>query len=288
MVKAIDIHVHPPAADVQRETDEERKAREARRRPGQMAGMRLSADELAEYYAELNMMAVLMPMDTESATGEPPMENAYVADLVRRHPGQFVGFGAVDPRKGKVAVQQLDEVVDLGLKGLKLHPGGGAFYANDRAFYPLWERCQELGLITLFHTGTTGLGAMQPGGAGIKLDHMKPVPNIDDVAADFPELTVIMAHPPFPWDREGLAMLIHKSNVYMDLSGWAPVYFDPLVVEYAKTIGQNKMLYGSDWPALLPERWTAEFDAYEVPEPAYTKIMHDNAAKLLGLDPIGS
>jgi len=283
MVKAIDIHIHPPGPDVRPETEDERRAREARRRPGQMTALRLTADELADYYAQLDMIAVLLPMDTESATGQPPMENRYVAELVERHPNRFIGFGAVDPRKGKVAVEQLDEVVDLGLKGLKFHPGAGAFFANDRAYYPLWERCQELGLITLFHAGTTGVGAMQPGGGGIKLEHMKPVPYIDDVAADFPELTVIMAHPPFPWDREGLAMLIHKANVYMDLSGWAPIYFDSLVVEYAKTIGQDKMLYGSDWPALSPERWTREFDGLEVPEPAYSKIMRGNAAKLLGL-----
>ena len=70
----------------------------------------------------------------------------------------------------------------------------------------------------------------------------------------------------------------------MDLSGWAPQYFDPLVVQYAKTIAQDKILYGSDWPGLTPQRWEAEFAAYEVEETVLAKIMAGNAAKLLGLE----
>ena len=281
MVRAIDIHVHPPApgAAASRAGVEPQQ-----RRPGQMPSESMSVEQLVEFYAKLDMMAVLLPMDTETATGRPPMENSYVAELVKRYPDRFIGFGCVDPWKGKIAIAQLDEIVDLGLKGLKFHAGSQEFFANDRRFYPLWERCQELGLITLFHTGTTGLGAFQPGGGGIKLEYMRPIPYVDDVAADFPELQIIMAHPPFPWDRDGLAMLIHKSNVYMDLSGWAPQYFDPLVVQYALTIAQDKMLYGSDWPVLSPERWEREFAEYDFPDDVLQKIMRDNTAKLLGLD----
>ena len=203
---------------------------------------------------------------------------------MERYPEQFIGFGAVDPWKGERAVQQLDEIVELGLKGLKFHAGTQRFFANDTRFYRLWGRAQELGLIVLFHSGTTAAGATLPGGGGVKLGYTRPIPYIDDVAADFPELQIIMAHPPFPWDKEGLAMLMHKPNVFMDLSGWAPKYFDPLVVQYARTLAQDKMLYGSDWPVLSPERWESDFAEYNFPEETLTKIMRDNSAKLLGLD----
>jgi predicted TIM-barrel fold metal-dependent hydrolase len=111
---------------------------------------------------------------------------------------------------------------------------------------------------------------------------MKPVPYIDDIAADFPDLKIILAHPSFPWDKEGLAVIRHKPNVYMDLSGWSPSYFDPLVVQYAKTIAQDKILYGSDWPVVTPNRWLRDWAAYEVEPAVNQKIFRDNAAKLLG------
>ncbi len=77
-------------------------------------------------------------------------------------------------------------------------------------------------------------------------------------------------------------MLRHKPNVYMDLSGWAPAYFDPLVVQYARTIAQDKILYGSDWPVLTPQRWLRDWEKYEFAPEVDIKIMRDNAAKLLG------
>jgi len=127
-----------------------------------------------------------------------------------------------------------------------------------------------------------GVGAGQPGGGGIKLGYTKPIPYMDDVAADFPELKIILAHPSFPWAQEGLAMIRHKPNVFMDLSGWSPLYFDPIVMQYATTICQDKVLFGSDWPVITPERWLKDWATYNVDPAVDRKIMRDNAAKLLG------
>lgn len=284
MVRAIDIHVHLPIPlELQDPADRERTAAMARYFGSRAAEQRpMDVDALADYYARLDMMAVLLVVDAETATGSRPVPMTFVAQAVAQHPDRFIGFGSVDPHKGAAAVRQLDEIVGLGLRGLKFHAGSQRFFANDRAFYPLWKRCEELGLIMLFHSGTTGVGAGTPGGGGIKLEYMRPVPYVDDVAADFPALPIILAHPSFPWDKEGLAMIRHKPNVYMDLSGWAPAYFDPLVVQYARTIGQDKMLYGSDWPVLTPERWLKDFAEYQFDPAVERKIMRDNAAKLLG------
>jgi uncharacterized protein len=282
MVRAIDIHVHIPSPNpTARESATSGAmnryfgANAAEQRPMDVA-------QLADLYAELDMMAVLLTIDSETISGNPPLPMSYIAGAVKEYPERFIGFGAVDPHKGKIAVNQLDEIADLGLKGLKFHAGSQHFFTNDPKFYPLWQRASELGLICLFHSGTTGVGAGTPGGGGIKLEYMKPIPYIDDIAADFPDLKIILAHPPFPWDREGLAMLRHKPNVYMDLSGWAPAYFDPLVVQYARTIAQDKILYGSDWPVLTPQRWLRDWAQYEFAPEVDIKIMRDNAAKLLG------
>jgi predicted TIM-barrel fold metal-dependent hydrolase len=284
MVRAIDIHVHIPSPSA---SEREASSSGAMNRyfGARAAEQRtMDVEQLADYYAELDMMAVLLTVDSETVSGNPPVPMSYIADAVKRHPDRFVGFGAVDPHKGQMAVDQLSEIADLGLRGLKFHAGSQRFYTNDPQYFPLWERAAELGLICLFHSGTTGVGAGTPGGGGIKLKYMRPIPYIDDVAAEFPELTIIMAHPPFPWDKEGLAMIRHKPNVYMDLSGWAPAYFDPLVVQYAKTIAQDKILYGSDWPVLTPERWMRDWAAYEVEPDVEIKILRDNAARLLSLE----
>ena len=284
MVRAIDIHVHLPTPErFQSERARERSAAMGRYFGAGAAEQRsMDADQLADYYRELDMMAVLLVSDTETVTGDPPMPMSYVAEVVEKHSDAFIGFGGIDPHKGAAAIRDLDEIAGLGLKGLKFHAGSQRFFANDPEFYPIWERCQELGLIVLFHSGTTGVGAGQPGGGGIKLKYTRPIPYMDDVAADFPELNIILAHPSFPWDREGLAVIRHKPNVFMDLSGWSPLYFDPLVVQYAKTITQDKILYGSDWPVITPDRWLRDFATLGFEPDVERKIMLENSARLLG------
>jgi predicted TIM-barrel fold metal-dependent hydrolase len=174
-------------------------------------------------------------------------------------------------------------ITELGLIGAKFHPGIQAFYPNDRQFYPLYEKITELGVPALFHTGTNGLGAGKPGGMGVKLDYSRPI-YLDHVAADFPELTIIGAHPAWPWHDEMLAIIGHKSNVFMDLSGWSPKYVPKAIIDEARTRLQDRILFGSDYPFIMPERWLADFDSLEGFSPEVRqKILHDNAARILKL-----
>ncbi len=244
-----------------------------------------STEEMAEYYQRLDMFGVLFAIDSETATGRPPVPNDYFADCIRRWPDTFTAFGSVDPWKGKAALREAERVKDLGLRGLKFHPSTQEFHPNDRRFYPLWAKAQELGLIVLFHSGTTGVGAGQPGGGGIKLGYARPIPYMDDVAADFPELTIVMAHPAWPWQEEQLAMIVHKPNVYMDLSGWSPKYFQPSLITYANNLIGDKVLFGSDYPAITPERWLRDFAQAPFSDEVRPKILRENATRLLGIDP---
>ncbi|HLA44141.1 MAG TPA: amidohydrolase family protein, partial [Aggregatilineales bacterium] len=192
-------------------------------------------------------------------------------------------FASVDPWKGKMALQELERSVSgLGLRGLKLHPTTQAFFPNDTRFYPLWEKCATLGIPVLFHSGQTGVGAGTPGGGGYKLKYSQPM-LLDDVAADFPELTIIMAHPAVPWQEEQLAVALHKGNVYIDLSGWSPKYFRPMLTKYISSLLQDKALFGSDYPMLQPDRWLRDFENLEIKEEVRQKILLENARKLLGL-----
>ena len=244
----------------------------------------MTVEDMAEMYQSLDMMAVIFGVDAETASGVPFVGNDYVAAAVRQFPEQFIGFASVDPWKQKLAVQELERSVhDLGLRGLKLHPTVQAFFPNDRVFYPLWEKCAELQIPVMFHSGQTGVGAGMPGGNGFKLKYSQPIPCIDDIAADFPELTIIMAHPAVPWQEEQLSVAVHKGNVYMDLSGWSPKYFRPSLVQYLSTLLKNKVMFGSDFPALTPARWLEAFDKMELKPEIRQKILLDNARKLLNL-----
>ena len=280
LVRAIDFHVHLPTPewlDVSM-----RGYIEAAESYFRSKVARRSLDELARDYEAIDTVAVLLAWDAETATGRPRVPNELVAQAVADHPGRFAGFGSVDPLKGEVAVDELDAIASAGLKGVKLHPSLQAFAPDDERFWPLFERCEELGLAALFHTGTSGIGAGQPGGQGIRLDYARPI-RLDAVAAAFPNLNVIAAHFGYPWHLELLAIALHKTNVYIDISGWAPKYIPSEVAREMKGRLQNQFLFGSDYPFIRPERCLEELASLEIPDAALHKILTGNGSRLLGL-----
>jgi predicted TIM-barrel fold metal-dependent hydrolase len=240
-------------------------------------------DEMAAYYRERSMAAVVFTVDAEHLTGHPRIPNEEVAASCAAHPDVLIPFASVDPHRGRAGVREARRLVtDHGVRGFKFHPSLQGFSPDDRIAYPLYEAIEELGVPALFHTGQTGIGAGVPGGGGIRLRHSNPM-LVDDVAVDFPELRIILAHPSFPWQDEALAVATHKPYVHIDLSGWSPKYFPPQLVRYANTLLQDKMLFGSDYPVLTPDRWLADFDKLEIKPAVRPKILKENAARLLGL-----
>ena len=282
MPKAIDMHVHLPTASW---LD---GAIQPYRKPAEQF-FRASVpvremDEVARLYEELDIVGVLLAWDAETATKLKPLSNDEVAEIVGRYPKQFIGFASVDPWKGERAVEEIERAVtQLGLKGAKFHPGIQAFYPHDKQFYKLYGKIAALGVPALFHTRTSGLGAGMPGGMGIKLDYTRPI-WLDHLAADFPRLTIIGAHPSWPWHEEMLAILAHKANVFMDLSGWAPKYIPKMIWDEARKRLTDKILFGSDYPFISPQRWLDEFAAMEgFTSEAREKILCGNATRILKL-----
>ncbi|MCB1329085.1 MAG: amidohydrolase, partial [Maritimibacter sp.] len=163
------------------------------------------------------------------------------------------------------------------------HPTMQGFYPNDRMAYELYEAIQDEGAIALFHTGQTGVGSGMAGGNGMRLKYSNPM-YIDDVAVDFPDLKIILAHPSFPWQEEALSVATHKPNVYIDLSGWSPKYFPAILVRYANSLLKKKMLFGSDWPMISPEKWLAAFEQIDIKDEIRPDILKNNAARLLGFE----
>jgi predicted TIM-barrel fold metal-dependent hydrolase len=238
---------------------------------------------IAEHYRARDMAAVVFTVDAPAGTGHPPLSSEEIADRAAEHADVLIPFGSVDPHAGKAAVVRARRLVtEHGVRGFKFHPSLQAFEPNDVRFYPLYEALQELAVPALFHTGQTGIGAGLPGGRGIKLRYSAPM-LLDDVAADFPDLTVVMAHPSVPWQDEAISIATHKANAYIDLSGWSPKYFPPQLVRAANGLLKHKVLFGSDFPVLTPDRWLADFAALEIKDEVRPLILKDNAARVLGL-----
>jgi len=240
-------------------------------------------EQIAELYRSLNMAAVVFTVDAATATGHPAISSEEIAAKAAQHADVLIPFGSVDPRRADAVARARSLVADHGVRGFKFHPSLQAFAPNDTAFYPLWEAIESLGVPALFHTGQTGIGAGLPGGRGIKLRLSDPM-LLDDVAADFPGLTVILAHPSVPWAASSISIATHKANAYIDLSGWSPKYFPADLVRAANSYLQDKVLFGTDYPLLTPERWLRDFDALDLKPEAKSKILKANAVKVLGLE----
>ncbi|MCA1288416.1 amidohydrolase family protein [Salipiger bermudensis] len=240
-------------------------------------------DETAAHYREKNIAAVIFPVDSERETGYRRYNNYEVAEACAKNADILIPFASIDPAKGKLGAREARDLVENhGIKGFKFHPTMQGFYPNDRMAYPLYEAIAEAGVPALFHTGQTGVGSGMPGGNGMRLKYSNPM-YMDDLAVDFPDMPIILAHPSFPWQEEALSVAQHKPNVYIDLSGWSPKYFPKILVQYANTILKKKMLFGSDWPMIAPEKWLNAFDKAEFRDEVRPMILKDNAMRLLGV-----
>ena len=239
--------------------------------------------ETAAHYRAQNIAAVIFPVDAERETGYRRYANEEVAGIAAENSDVLIPFASIDPWKGKMGVREARRLMrSFGIKGFKFHPTMQGFYPNDRMAYALYEAIEAEGGIALFHTGQTGVGSGMPDGNGMRLKYSNPM-HMDDVAVDFPDLKIILAHPSFPWQDEALAVAQHKPNVYIDLSGWSPKYFPDILVRYCNSILKKKVLFGSDWPMIAPERWLNDFERIAIRDEVRPDILKNNAARVLRL-----
>jgi len=277
---AIDVHTHAwksaLAVDDAPTASQEAMGRYFRYQP-----QHSTLPEMAEMYRKLKMAFVVFTVD--SMRQKRKITNEEIAELAHKHADVAIPFASVNPHRGNEGVAAAKRLIrDHKVKGFKFHPSEQDFFPNDRMAYPLYEAIAEAKLPALFHTGQTGVGAGTPGGGGIRLKYSNPM-LLDDVAADFPDLPLVLAHPSFPWQEEALSVATHKPQVYIDLSGWSPKYFPPILVQYANTLLKDKILFGSDYPVIAPERWLADFDKLPIKPEVRPLILKENAARLLKL-----
>jgi hypothetical protein len=281
-VRAIDTHVHVEVGD-DGHCALPQSVLDAATAYFKASPKRPTLDEIADHYRALELAAVVFTVDAGTNLGRPANSSEEIAQGAARNNDVLIPFGSVDPLTGPGAIEKAKRLVgDFGVRGFKFHPSVQGFDPSDRQYYPLYQALAETGLPVVFHTGQTGIGAGTRGGFGIKLGYSNPI-LLDAVAADFPELTIIMAHPSVPWQDEAIAVATHKANVFIDLSGWSPKYFPPQLVRQANSLLQDKVLFGSDFPLITPERWLADFDKLDLKNQVRPKILKDNAIRVLGL-----
>lgn len=247
-------------------------------------GPRPDLDSVADYYRERATAAVVFTVDAEMSLGHPPLSSEEIAEGAARNNDVLIPFGSVDPNRPDALERARRLIGDHGVRGFKFHPTVQGFDPSDERFFPLYEQLQSAGVVALFHTGQTGIGAGLPGGRGLLLGLSNPM-LLDPVAARFADLQIIMAHPSVPWQDEAISVATHKHNTWIDLSGWSPKYFPESLVRAANSYLRKRVLFGSDFPLITPDRWMADADAAALFKPEVLPgIVKDNAARLLGLD----
>lgn len=283
-MKAVDMHAHIPT----KELFYEHMGPSAKETASyfRVKLREVSLEEMINEFEEANVeKIVVVALDAETATGWKRISNDFIYQSVSEYPDNLIGVGSIDPHKGKLALKELDKIRDYGMKGIKFHQAVQQFYPNDPKLYPIYEKCVEYNLHVQFHSGTTGWGAGYKGGSGIKLKYLNPI-YVDDVAADFPDLKIILLHPSWPWQDEAIAIALHKPNVFLDLSGWSPKYFPDVLYKYFKLL-QDKLVFGTDYPWISPKRWLDDFrimcEKFKFDEEIINKILWRNAKRILEL-----
>ncbi|MFA4835192.1 MAG: amidohydrolase family protein [Dehalococcoidia bacterium] len=280
-MKAIDVHFHPQTKEGWDAMFSQRELEFAKKfRGGELPFQ--TEEEMVQTLKEADAKALLIAWDVETTQGR-VLSNKYIGDLVKKYPDVFVGgWACVDPWKGKIAVDEVERSVrEYGLMGLKTQAVAQGFFPNDKRFYPLYEKCAELKIPVLFHAGFTGLASGMPGGGGYHLKYTRPI-YIDDVAADFPELTIVAAHPAWPWQDEMIAIALHKGNVFIDISGWLPKYFPDALKREINGRLQDKIMFGTD-NIVSPKVWLEAFEAENYKPGVVEKVFYKNAQRILKL-----
>lgn len=278
---AIDVHTHAEVS-CRQPTDDVWQEYEDAASKYFKAGKRPTIPETIAYYRERKIGLVMFTVDSEHEIGSRRIPNEEILEAAHANSDMMVAFASIDPHKGRFGAREARRLIADGVRGFKFHPTCQGFFPNDRMAYKLYEVIAEHKLPAIFHSGHSGIGTGMRGGGGMRLKYSNPI-HVDDVAVDFPDMKIIIAHPSWPWQDEALSVCLHKPNVYIDLSGWSPKYFPPQLVQYANTQLKKKILFGSDFPLIPPDRWIKDFKEAAFKPEVHDLILKHNAIEALGL-----
>ncbi|TMH07257.1 MAG: amidohydrolase [Betaproteobacteria bacterium] len=245
---------------------------------------RPTMDETLAYYRERKIGFVNFTVDAEAQLGRRRITNEEIAEAALANSDIMIAFGSIDPHKGKMGAREARRLIEeLGVKGFKFHPTVQGFEPQDRMAWPIYEVINEFKLPAIFHSGHSGIGSGMRCGGGLRLQNSNPM-LLEDVAIAFPDMQIVVAHPSWPWQDEAISLAMHKPNIWIDLSGWSPKYFPQQLVQYANTLLKDRVLFGSDFPLITPDRWLKDVADVGFKPDVLPGILKGNAMRLLRLD----
>ena len=205
------------------------------------------------------------------------ISNDEVHSRIRAHPNRFGGLAAVDLSKPMEAVRELRRCVgELGFKGLRIVPWLWEAAPTDRRYYPLYAACVDLGVPFCTQVGHTG--PLRPSETG------RPIPYIDQIAIDFPEMTIVGGHIGYPWTEEMIAVARKHQNVYIDTSAYTARRLPPELVAYMNSrSGRRKVMFGTNFPMITPEQALADLETLGLDEEAVALFLAGNARRVFDL-----
>ncbi|NVM02187.1 MAG: amidohydrolase family protein [Candidatus Helarchaeota archaeon] len=241
-------------------------------------------EEMIEAFNKANIKAILMPPTGGRTRFEKIREiNDYVGKLISEYPDTILGAWVMTDLSNHPE-EWLKEarrcITDLNFFGPWHYGAMTSIPATSPVLKPFYDLCIENEVPIKISVGATAVGAGLPGGGGFKLEYERPIPYIDNVAAENPELIVVCAHMPWPFHAEMASVLIHKGNVYNEVHGWRPIYFPE---DYKKEINgrcKHKILFGSDWPILGFEQLYKDWESDNYKQEVLENIYYKNAKKL--------
>ncbi len=204
------------------------------------------------------------------------ISNDEVAESVARFPTRLRGVAGADLRRPMEAVRDLRRRVDEGFVALRVVPWLWELAPTDRRYYPLYTACVDLGIPFCTQVGHTG--PMRPSETG------RPIPYIDQVAIDFPELTIVCGHIGYPWTTEMIAVADKHQNVYIDTSAYSSNRYPAELIEYMRGRGQNKVMFGTNYPMMTAERALARFDDLGLDHDVAELFLRTNARRVFKLE----
>jgi predicted TIM-barrel fold metal-dependent hydrolase len=249
---------------------------------------RPTMEETLAYYRERKVGFVNFTVDAEAQLGRQRISNEEIAEAAMVNSDIMIAFASIDPHKGKMGAREARRLIEeFGVKGFKFHPTVQGFEPQDRMAWPIYEVINEYQLPAIFHSGHSGIGSGMRCGGGLRLQNSNPM-LLEDVAIAFPDIQIVIAHPSWPWQDEAISLAMHKPNIWIDLSGWSPKYFPPQLVQYANTLLKDRILFGSDYPLITPDRWMKDFAEAGFKPEVHPLILKENAMRLLKLTPKAS
>ena len=279
-MRIIDLHCYP---NTQKWIDCQGPYVEALEKYWGRAWQAKTEEEVVAEFTEFDIEALLVALDLTTTIETPPCDNNYVAGMRDRHETIIQAWAAIEPALGQAAIDEAKHAInDLNMIGFHFHPIMQHIRVDDKSFYPLWDEITQLKVPVMIDVGMTGMGAGTPGGLGAKTRNAHPE-SIDALAADFPDLTIIMSHPGYPWIDETTAVALHKGNVFWEMSGWSPKYLPDSLKKDIRSRLKDKVMFGSDYPSMPYKRILSEWDQMGYSDDMLEKFFHRNAESILDL-----